>query len=89
MRIDKYLVEFFGTLFFLYIILTIGKPLAVGLALAVAMYLGMTISGGMFNPAVSIMMTLAGRMPVSELMPYIVAQVLGGVVAFELYRRVR
>lgn len=86
---NKYLVEFVGTLFFLYVILATGEPLAIGLALAIAIMLGGKISGGNFNPAVSVMMAAAGKLPVRELLPYVVAQVAGGLAALELYKRVK
>ena len=86
---NKYLVEFLGTIFFLYVIIATGDALAIGAALAVVILLGGSISGGHFNPAVSIMMTAAGKLPKSELLPYIIAQVLGGIVALELFRRVK
>ena len=43
---NKYLVEFLGTLFFLYVILATGNALAIGAALAVAIWVGGNISGG-------------------------------------------
>ena len=52
---NKYLVEFLGTLFFLYVILATGNALAIGAALAIAILVGGAISGGNFNPAVSVM----------------------------------
>ena len=52
----KYIVEFLGTLFFLFVIMSVGHPLAIGLALTAAIMVGGKISGGNFNPAVSIMM---------------------------------
>jgi len=85
---NKYFVEFAGTLFFLYVILATGNPLAIGLALTVAIMVGGAISGGNFNPAVSVMMAAAGKLPMHELLPYVVAQVAGGLAALELYRRV-
>jgi aquaporin Z len=45
------------------------------------------ISGGHINPAVSVIMASAGKIPTAELLPYVVAQVLGGLVALELYKR--
>jgi len=39
------------------------------------------ISGCLLNPAVSVGLAVGGRFPKSELLPYIVAQVLGGIVA--------
>jgi aquaporin Z len=86
---QKYLVEFLGTLFFLYVILATGNPIAIGLALTLAIMVGGKISGGNFNPAVSIMMTAAGKLPMKELAPYIIAQIVGGLVAFELHKRVK
>ena len=86
---NKYFVEFLGTLFFLYVILATGQALAIGLALTVAIMVGGKISGGNFNPAVSVMMAAAGKLPMSDLLPYIVAQVAGGLTALELYKRVK
>jgi len=39
------------------------------------------------NPAVSVVMASAGKLPISELLPYSIAQVLGGLVALEIYKR--
>jgi len=86
---NKYLVEFLGTMFFLYVILATGSAIPIGLALAVAIMVGGNISGGNYNPAVSIMMVAAGKLPKSDLVPYIVAQVSGGLAALELYKRVK
>ena len=84
---QKLLVEFLGTIFFLYVILAVGHPLAIGLALAVAIMVGGKISGGHFNPAVSIMMVAANKLKMNDAAPYILAQVAGGLVALELYKR--
>ena len=86
---NKYLVEFLGTMFFLYVILATGSAIPIGLALTVAIMVGGNISGGNYNPAVSIMMTAAGKLPKKDLVPYIVAQVAGGLAALELYKRVK
>ena len=86
---NKYVVEFLGTLFFLYVILATGEPLAIGVALLIAIMVGGKISGGNFNPAVSVMMAAAGKLPMHDLLPYVVAQVAGGLAALELYRRVK
>ena len=87
--INKLLAEFLGTMFFLYVILATGDAVAIGLALmAVIFILGKT-SGGHFNPAVSVMLAAAGKVSMKDLAPYIVAQVLGGLAALELYKRVK
>ena len=86
---NKYVAEFLGTLFFLYVILATGNWLAIGAALAIAVFLGGPISGGNFNPAVTIMMVTAGKQPKSDLLPYILAQVAGGLAALELSKLVK
>ena len=84
----KYLVEFIGTFF---LILTIGStstlnglgvipPLAIGAILMVMIYAGGPISGGHYNPAVTLAVLLRGGMPKRDAVPYMVAQVLGGIV---------
>lgn len=83
------LVEFLGTLFFLYVILTTSNALAIGAALAIAIMIGGAISGGHFNPAVTIMMAVANKIPRKEVIPYILAQVAGGLAALEIHKRVR
>lgn len=85
---NAYLVEFVGTLFFIFVIISTYNPLAIGAALAIAIYYGSTISGGHFNPAVSIVMTLNGKLPKAQLLPYILAQIMGGVCAFELLKAI-
>jgi aquaporin Z len=86
---QKYIVEFLGTMFFLYVIIATGNPIAIGLALTLAIMVGGKISGGNFNPAVSIMMTAAGKLPMKELAPYLIAQIVGGLAALELHKRVQ
>lgn len=83
----NYLVEFLGTTFFIYVILATGNPLAIGAALALVILLTANVSGGYINPAVSIVMASAGKLPTNELVPYCLAQIFGGLVALELYKR--
>jgi len=85
--INKYLVEFLGTLFFLYVIIATNNAIAIGAALALVIYLGGKISGGNYNPAVSVMMVLAGKLPKEQLVGYILAQLAGGIAALELYKK--
>ena len=85
--IKKLLAEFLGTMFFLYVILATGDAIAIGLALTVAIMVIGIHSGGHFNPAVSVMLAMAGKHSMKELAPYVVAQVLGGLAALELYKR--
>lgn len=84
--LTRYSTEFLGTAFFLFVILNTTQPLLIGAALAIAIYLGGAISGGNFNPAVTIMMLIKGTIKQMDAMGYIVAQVLGGMAAFWLFR---
>jgi len=62
----------------------LGVALAFGLTvLTMAFALG-AISGGHFNPAVSVGLAVAGRFKTSDLVPYVIAQVLGAIVAAAL-----
>src|SRR6266404_4102335 len=85
----KYIAEFIGTFF---LILTIGctvipgtpgviPPLAIGAALMVMVYAGGHISGGHFNPAVTLAVWIRGRCETKDVLPYWGAQVLAGIVA--------
>lgn len=87
--LNKYLVEFLGTLFFVYIILATGNAIAIGAAMAIIVMVGANISGGNFNPAVSVAMVAAGKLSSSDLLPYVLAQIAGGLVALELFKRVK
>ena len=69
---QKYLAEFLGTLFLVYVILATGNPLAIGAALAIAIFLAAGVSGGHLNPAVSVVMAAKGSISTKDLIPYIV-----------------
>jgi|TARA_B100001057_G_C22453640_1_gene796059 aquaporin Z len=84
---NKYLVEFLGTLFLMYIILAVRNPLAIGSALAIAIILGGHVSGGHFNPAVSVALTSMGKLNKNDLLPYILSQIAGSMVAVEISKR--
>jgi len=88
-HLKKYLIEFIGTFF---LILTVGSTslfgmpgvipaIAIGFALMIMVYAGGHISGGHYNPAVSLAAVIRGALPAKELVPYWIAQILGGVVA--------
>ena len=85
----KYLVEFTGTFF---LVLTVGMtvidpgagalaPLAIGSALMIMVYAGGHVSGGHYNPAVTIAVWLRGRCATANVPAYLIAQVLGAAAA--------
>lgn len=59
----------------------IGVSLAFGLTVLTMAYAVGGISGGHFNPAVSVGLAVAGRFPATSLLPYILAQLAGAVAA--------
>jgi len=86
---NKYVTEFIGTFF---LVLTVGctvipgaagviPPLAIGAALMVMIFAGGHISGGHYNPAVTLGVFLRGRGAAKDVVPYWVAQVAAGLVA--------
>ena len=83
----RYVTEFIGAFF---LVLTIGlatlqdvvpAPLAIGGALTVMVYMGGHISGAHYNPAISIAVTILGKLERANLLPYIVAQIAGTLAA--------
>ncbi|MGR9247101.1 MULTISPECIES: aquaporin Z [Rhizobium] len=62
----------------------VGVAFAFGLTVLTMAYAVGGISGGHFNPAVSLGLTVAGRFPAARLIPYIVAQVVGAIAAAAL-----
>jgi aquaporin Z len=86
---NKYVAEFIGTFF---LVLTIGStiighgagplaPLAIGSALMVMVFAGGHISGGHFNPAVTLGVWLRGKCEAKDVAPYMIFQVIGAVLA--------
>ena len=83
----KYLVEFLGTLLLSYTIFATKNWLLIGLALAVAVFLGGKVSGGAFNPAVAFSFFYAGQLSSTDLIYYVIAEVLGALAGFEIFKR--
>jgi len=86
---NKYLMELIGTFF---LVLTVGctvipgspgviAPLAIGSALMIMIFAGGHISGGHYNPAVTLGVWMRGRCDTKDVVPYWVAQIIGAVLA--------
>jgi aquaporin Z len=59
----------------------LGISLAFGLTVLTGIYAFGPISGGHFNPAVTVGLWAGGRFPAGRVVPYVIAQVIGGIVA--------
>jgi aquaporin Z len=86
---NKYVTELIGTFF---LVLTIGctvlaggtgviPPLAIGSALMVMIFAGGHISGAHYNPAVTLGVWIRGKCPTADVPIYMLAQVIGAVLA--------
>lgn len=85
---QKYLVEFAGTLFLMFIVLATGNWMAIGAAIAIAILLGGPISGAAYNPAVAIALMTTGKLSRSDVIPYIIAEIAGALAAVQLVKMV-
>ena len=84
----KYITEFIGTFF---LVLTIGMvviggkgdfaPLAIGSSLMVMIFAGGHISGGHYNPAVTLAVLLRGKISMIDAILYMIVQISGAVIA--------
>lgn len=83
----KYLVEFLGTMLLVFVVFATGNWIAIGAALAIGILLGGKISGGAYNPAVAISLYSAGKLSKSDVLPYIIVEILGGLAAFFVYKK--
>jgi glycerol uptake facilitator-like aquaporin len=85
--INKYLAEFLGSLLFFYVILESTNAIVIGAALTLTIMIVSSVTNGNFNPVVTIMLTAAGKQSVKDAMPFIIAQIMAGLVAVEIYKR--
>jgi aquaporin Z len=93
-HVRKYAVEAIGAFFLTFVVAvsvlsgSVFTPLAAGSALMVMIYAGGHISGGHYNPAVTMGALVRGRIGLGDAVPYWIAQVVGGVVAGVIARAV-
>jgi aquaporin Z len=76
-----YIMEYIGTMF---LVLTIGfsqNPIAIGLMLGVMIYMGGHISGGHYNPAVTLAVFFRGKLESKFVSGYMISQVSGAFTA--------
>ena len=85
---NKYIVEFLGTFLLSVVVFSTSNYLAHGAALAVAVFLGGAISGGMFNPAIATSMVVANKITQMDYILYMIAEVLGALAGFLLVKKI-
>jgi len=83
----KLIVELIGTFFLvLTVVVAVANggamaPVAIGASLMVMIYAGGHISGGHFNPAVSLGALIRGALSMADFVPYVIAQLIGAALA--------
>jgi aquaporin Z len=93
----KYLVEFIGTFF---LVFTVGStviapgagaltPLAIGASLMVMVFAGGHISGGHYNPAVTLAVWIRGKCDTKDVIPYWLVQIAAAFVAAWIVGRMK
>src|SRR6201992_268715 len=93
-EVRKYAVEAIGAFFLTFVVVvsvlshSVFTPLAAGAALMVMIYAGGHISGGHYNPAVTMGALVRGRIGIVEAVGYWIAQIVAGVVAGVIARAV-
>ena len=84
---SRYVTELVGTFF---LVLTMGltvmngtpmEPIAIGSVLMAMVYMGAHTSGAHYNPAVSVAILIRGKMKARDLIPYVLAQISGAILA--------
>src|ERR1700690_3115474 len=96
-KMKKYLVEFIGTFF---LVFTVGStviapgagpmaPLAIGASLMVMIFAGGHVSGGHFNPAVTLAVWMRGKCDTKDVVPYWIAQVAAAFVAAWIVHKIK
>lgn len=86
---NKYIVEFIGTFFLVLVVgLTVIEPgagilapLAIGSTLMIMVYAGGPISGGHYNPAVTLGMWMREQCDAKDAAVYMIVQIVAGIVA--------
>jgi aquaporin Z len=104
MDILKHLVELIGTALFVYVILNVTQskppssgfsqdkflgPVTIVLTLLAMIIIFGNVSGGHFNPAVSVAKFMDGSIDMTHLVGFAIMQVLGALLAFKFWQMTR
>ena len=87
--INKYIVEFFGTLLLTFVILITDNYLAYGATESLICYFGAPISGAAFNPAIALAYLANKEITNLEIIPYIIFEIIGAICGYFLYKLIK
>lgn len=79
--LKKYLIEFIGTFFLVFVIAMSGNPLAIAAVLIAMVYMGAHVSGAHYNPAVTLAILIRKKIEAKEAFIYMAFQIIGGLLA--------
>lgn len=81
----KYIIELIGTFFLVLVVCFTANPLAIGAVLMAMVYMGGPISGGHYNPAVSLGVFMRGKLSGKDFGMYFIFQLIGALLASLIY----
>lgn len=84
---QKFLIEFIGVALLMYVYLITENPVAIGATLAMLLLITQNMTTAGFNPAIAIALASIDKIKVEDLIPYCVAQILGGFTAVQLFNK--
>jgi len=89
MNYNNLIAEFLGTLLLvLSVFASGGNALFIGLTLAVIIYFSGPMNPGHVNPAISVAMYMKGKLSRNEVIAFVLAQVLGGISSFYVFKAI-
>jgi len=77
----KYITEFIGTFFLVLVVALTGNAAAIGVVLMVMVFAGGHISGGHYNPAVTLAVLIRGKVSSQDAMIYMIVQIVAAAIA--------
>uniref|UniRef100_A0A6C0H618 Major intrinsic protein n=1 Tax=viral metagenome TaxID=1070528 RepID=A0A6C0H618_9ZZZZ len=85
----KYFAEFIGTLLLTFVIIKTGNYFAIGLILAICVFIFEGVSDCCFNPAVAIAFFHMNKISQNDLFFYIIVEICGALVAVEIVKLIK
>jgi glycerol uptake facilitator-like aquaporin len=82
---QNYFVELVSTVLFTYVVLSTTNYLVIGAVFTLIILIYKETM--LMNPAITIMMSSMNRIPVSDVLPYCLAQISGALIAMEIFKR--
>jgi aquaporin Z len=86
LEIEQVFAECVGTYIFFMCILQSGDPIPIVIGLLTAIYIFGKVSGGFFNTTLTVIMYLKGAVGIQKMFAYILAQLVGGVLALATWK---